>query len=358
MTGNGNASDIYKPYQQAAASAGSSLPQVSGMINEPQRFLTQKAQEFASSVGGQPGEFIFDVGTFSQRYSNELANAGAYNISGILQGQNPFQLTAAPLSAAIRAARERHYSNSSPLPNDVKNALSGYFSASILNRARYSIGKVEITLPNFIGKGARFMGGDAYAVTVDDIIVFNTNPGSYANNSNWWAHEITHVQQYERLGIETFAFNYLRDAGNSLESEAVNNANRITNSNNSVYSSSLKIGSFDMSGAYSNNNYQQNPEYYVTQCIFPGDQFGAMYLITNYGRIIAVDPINGQWMHIGYATPPRLPNVAWSYDLPNARWSYAVGVDGNIYNPTPIIDFYGRIINYNWNVVGYTVRLR
>lgn len=257
----------------------------------------------------------------------------------------------------MRAARARHYTNSSPIPEDVKNALRGNFNESTLNRARYSIGTIEITLPNFIGQGAKFMGGDSYAVTVDDIIVFNTNPGSYINNANWWAHEMTHVQQYERMGVETFAFNYMRDAGNSLESEAVNNANRITNSSYASNSSALTIGTFDMSGASSNANYQQDPEYYVTQCIFPNDQFGVMYLITNYGRIIAVNPVDGQWMHIGYATPPRLPNVAWSYDLPRANWSYAVGLDGNIYNPIPIYDYYGRVINYNWVIVGYTVKL-
>jgi hypothetical protein len=104
-------------------------------------------------------------------------------------------------------------------------------------------------------------------------------------------------------------------------------------------------------------DYWQNPEYYITQCIFPGDAFGVMYLVTNYGRIIAVNPVDGQWVHIGFATPPRLPNVAWSYDLPNSYWSYAVGMDGNIYNPFPVY-FNGYIVNYNWVAVGYTIRLQ
>ena len=356
LLGNAKPSDIYKPYQEVASSAGQALPGTVQILNEPQRYLMQKAQEFSTSLGG-PAEFIFDVGSFSNRYYSELANAGANNISGILQGQNPFQLTAAPLAAAIRAARERYISKSQPLPNDVKNVLRGFFNESTLNRARFAIGKVEITLPSFIGQGAKFMGNDRYAVTVDDIIVFNSDPGSYLNNSNWWVHEITHVQQYEKLGIEIFAFNYMRDAGNSLEAEAVNNANRITGTNISSTSSALKIGSFDMSGTISDINYQQNPEFYVAQCIFPYDQFGVMYLVTNYGRIIAVNPLNGQWLHIGYSTPARLPNVAWSYDLPKANWSYAVGFDGNIYNPVPIYNNFGIIYNYQWVSVGYVVRL-
>ena len=84
------------------------------------------------------------------------------------------------------------------------------------------------------------------------------------------------------------------------------------------------VGSFDMSSSSidQNKNFNQNPEIYVAQCVFQNDQFNVMYLVTNYGRIIAVNPLNGQWQHIGYSTPPRLPNVAWSYDLPNANWSY------------------------------------
>jgi hypothetical protein len=302
----------------------------------------------------------YKIGTFTNRYYSDLANAGAQNINGILQGQNPFQLFAAPLAAAIRAAKERYSSSSMPLPDDVKNALRNYFSQSTLDRARYAIGNVEITLPNFIGKGAKFMGNDGYAVTVDNIIVFNTNPGSYYSNANWWAHEITHVQQYGQLGIETFSFNYARDFGRSIESEAVNNANRITNSNNNPSSSFITVGSFDMSGVQSTINYQQYPEFYIAQCIFPQDRFVAMYLVTNYGRIIAVNPVNGFWQHIGYSTPPLMPQVAWSYDLPSAQWKYAVGFDGNIYNPIgPIYNNFGQVVNYvNWNPIGYVIRFQ
>lgn len=360
ILGNANPSDIYKPYQQVATTAGAALPGVVEVLNEPQRYLMQKAQEYSTSIGGNTGAFIFDIGTFTNRYYSELANAGAQNINGILHGQNPFQLTAAPLAAAIRAAKERYSSSARPLPDDVKDALRNYFSQATLDRARYTIGNVEITLPNFIGQGAKFMGNDGYAVTIDNIIVFNTNPGSYLSNANWWAHEITHVQQYAQLGIETFSFNYIRDFGRSIESEAESNANRITNSNNSLSRSFIKVGSFDMSGAPSTNNYQQNPEYYVAQCIFPQDRFGAMYLVTNYGRIIAVNPVNGSWQHIGYSTPPLMPQVAWSYDLPNAQWRYAVGFDGNIYNPMgPIFNNFGQVINYvNWNPIGYVVRFQ
>ncbi len=357
ITGNASPSAIYKPYQEVATSAGSALPQVTGVISEPQRVLMQKAQEFSQSVGGNTGAFIFDVGTFSNRYYSELANAGANNINNILHGQNPFQLAAAPLAAAIRAARERHISSAQPLPANIKQALQGYFSDDILNRAKYTQGNIQITLPNFIGQGQKFMGGNEFAVVVDDIIVFN-----YSNPSLWhWAHELTHIQQYVSLGVEAFAFNYIRDAGRSIENEADNKANSISGTVQSgtmqTTASYLKVGSFDQSGYNDNTNYNQQPEIYVAQCVFPQDQFGAMYLVTNYRRIIAVNPVNGAWQHIGYSTPPLLPNVAWTYDLPNANWKYAVGNDGNIYTAHAIYNNIGQVINYNWVAIGYVVKL-
>ncbi|HLP50042.1 MAG TPA: hypothetical protein VK154_04115 [Chitinophagales bacterium] len=351
----GNPNDIYRPYQQIASSAGATIPQTVGIITQPENYLMQQAQQFASGVGG-PTEFIFDIATFNQRLTNQLALAGANNINGILQGQNPFQIVAGPLAAAIRAARERHYPNSRPLPDDVKNALRGRFSESVLNRARYAVGSVEITLPNFIGQGKKFFANDGYAVVVDDIIVFNVNPGSYAQQPFWWCHEITHVRQYESMGIEMFAFNYLKDFGTSIERDADNNAQSITNTSQ-IYHAASTQNSYDMSGSAQMHQLGTAQETFVAQCHFPNDQFGVMYLVTNYGRIVAINPVDGQWIHIGYATPPRLPNVAWSYDLPNARWSYAVGNDGYIYNVTPVTNHFGQIINYNWTRVGHVQRL-
>jgi hypothetical protein len=355
LIGNGSVNQIYKPYQDAAVTAGQTVTQTGSVLSSPEMVIMQKAQNFAAAVGGKPGEFIFDIGTFTNRYYSDLGISAVNNIGGVLQGQNIFQIAGAPLAAAVRAAREKYISIAQPIPQSVKDALKGYFSDATLARAKYTIGDIEITLPNFIGQGAKFFGNEKYAVTVDDIIVFNSDPGNYSDNPNWWAHEMTHVQQYENMGVETFAYNYIKDLGRTLEGEAINNANRITNSNYALNGAALKVGSFDMSGATpaSPIDYQQNPELYVAQCIFPNDQFGYNYLVTNYGRIIAVNPLNGQWMHIGYATPPRLPNIAWSYDLPSANWSYAVGFDNNIYSA--VHNNFGMIIN--WVIVGYVVKL-
>lgn len=355
VTGNAPASSIYQPFQEAAKSAGAALPQTYQVLNQPQEFMMGKAQELAG-LGGDPGAFIFDVGTFSQRYYSQLAAAGVNNFGGILQGQNPFQLAAAPLAAAIRAAHEQYKPSAQPLPDEVKQYFKGRLDDALLQRARYTVGRIEITLPNFIGKGNKLMGNDAYAVTVDDIIVFNAQPPTAANAAFWWAHELTHVRQYGDMGIEKFAFEYMRDLGHSLEGDADNNAGQITGQRTS--SARLVAGSFDMSGQPqpAPTTFQQNPELYVAQCIFPNDAFGAMYLVTNYGRIIAVDPRNGGWMHIGYCSAPLLPNVTWTYDLPNANYKYAVMANGNILTARKVLNAWGYYQD-EWIAIGYVVKL-
>jgi hypothetical protein len=354
-TGHASASDIYRPYQNLASATGRSVSITTEAVTDPQRYLFRRAQELAS-VAGAPGEFLFDVGTFSNQYYTDLANSGLQNIGAILRGQNVVQLASAPLAAAIRAARDRHLADARPLPDDVKEALRPHFSSSILNRAKYSVGKIQITLPHFIGRGAKLFGED-YAVVVDDIIVFNTAPPSYGESKKaafWWAHELTHVQQYEQLGIEAFAYRYMI-GHQRIEDDADANAARVTNDRSQVTKAYLKVGSFDMTSYRDGTNYQKSPEQYVAQCVFPFDPLPITYLVTNFGRIIAVDPMTGNWLHIGFATPPVGRGVSWDYWTPNLR--YAVMQNGTIVIPYPVFDPYGRLAGYNYTQVGHVVRL-
>lgn len=351
-TGNANASEIYRPYQELANATGRSVSVTTEAVTDPQRYLFRRAQEVAG-IGGAPGEFLFDVGTFTNQFYTDLATSGLQNVGAILRGQNVVQLAAAPLGAAIRAARDRHSANARPLPDDVKQALREHFAASTLSRAKYSVGTIQITLPHFIGRGAKFLGND-YAVVVDDIIVFNTPPPSYEQNPFWWTHEVTHVQQYEQLGIEVFAYQYMI-GHQRIEDEADANARRITNDRSQVGKAYLQVGSFDMTRYRDGVNYQKNPEHYVAQCVFPYDRFPVNYLVTNYGRIVAVDPFTGNWIHIGFATPPSARGVAWDYWTPSLR--YAVLPNGLIVIPYPVFDVYGRPMGYNYTQVGHVVRL-
>ena len=111
-----------------------------------------------------------------------------------------------------------------------------------------------------------------------------------------------------------------------------------------------------MTGSPQTANFQQNPEYYVAQCVFPQDPYRVNYMLTNYGRIIAVDPMTGEWLHLGFAAPPLGRGVAWDYWTPNIR--YAVMPNGNIIAPIPIFTPWGQIVGYNNVQAGYVIRLQ
>ena len=226
VRGKAGLSSIYKPYTEAIGATGDLVPDVLNGLSYPQKLMMRQAQKYASSVGGKYGGVVFDLTTFTGRYYAGLESALAQNVKAVANGQNPIQVVGAPLAAALRAARNSHLAASKPLPEDVKRALRGHFPEATLNKTRYAIGKVEITLPNLIGEVIKY--GERHAVTVGDIIVFNVEPGSFEDTPTWWAHEVAHVQQYTDLGVESFAYKYMRDLGKSLEREAEEYAEQVT----------------------------------------------------------------------------------------------------------------------------------
>lgn len=109
-----------------------------------------------------------------------------------------------------------------PLPPGVYRALLGYFPAALLQRARYAVGGTgRLSLPMLA-----FSYGDAQAITLGDVILFRTARAA-ENDLKLWAHELTHVMQYQRWGIEGFADRYVRDNA-AVEREAIDNAKRFT----------------------------------------------------------------------------------------------------------------------------------
>ncbi len=98
-----------------------------------------------------------------------------------------------------------------------------------MDRARYAIGDVKISLPTIIDKGGGLLGkvtGDSNlspdtAVTLDDVIVFPREL-DFTDTSDlaWIAHEVFHVWQYQQWGIDQFAFNYLKNH-KAVEDQAI-----------------------------------------------------------------------------------------------------------------------------------------
>jgi hypothetical protein len=128
---------------------------------------------------------------------------------------------AGTLAALIDSARQQAIADGVwPIPPAVYRSLLGYFPATLLQKCRFAVGSSRpLTLP-----ALAFSYGDATAITLGDVVLFK-NERIAEDNLKLWAHELTHVMQYQRWGIEGFAGRYVRDSS-AVEQEAIDNANR------------------------------------------------------------------------------------------------------------------------------------
>jgi len=126
------------------------------------------------------------------------------------------------LAEAIAYSRNRALTSSRPIPDRVRRALEPHFVPHLLDRVRYTTdwsASTDSTLQRWI-----MMNDHVQAVTLDDVIVFRDRNSSH--DLFLWAHELTHVEQYERWGIQEFARRYLLDY-REVEREAEEQAARI-----------------------------------------------------------------------------------------------------------------------------------
>jgi hypothetical protein len=128
---------------------------------------------------------------------------------------------AAALAVAIRESRMQALDRGvDPIPLRIRAALEPYFPAQILDKARWTMAG-GIGLDGLL-KNWFYLDG---AVTLGEVIAFSDGVDAQ-EDIELWAHELTHVTQYEARGVDTFASDYLRDF-NGMESEASSNASRI-----------------------------------------------------------------------------------------------------------------------------------
>jgi hypothetical protein len=134
---------------------------------------------------------------------------------------NLLDYAARALAALIGDARQQAIADGvRPIPPSVYRSLLGYFPAALLRKCRFATGNSRaLTLP-----ALAFSYGDATAITLGDVVLFK-NELVAETSLKVWAHELTHVIQYQRWGIEGFAERYVRDSG-AVEQEAIDNANR------------------------------------------------------------------------------------------------------------------------------------
>ena len=125
------------------------------------------------------------------------------------------------LADLIQSARETAIANGvKAMPSQIHTALLGFFPDALLRKVRFTSGHADaITIP-----GLAMGYGHIDAVTLIDVIMFRDDHTAHTD-SKLWAHELTHVMQYERWGIDGFAKRYLQDY-DTVEREARDNADR------------------------------------------------------------------------------------------------------------------------------------
>ena len=125
------------------------------------------------------------------------------------------QAAAPALQEAIARSRDDALNNGvKPIPPDIRKNLTGFIPDAILDLVVYRVqGGGDLSLQV---NAIRY--GDVAAITLDYVIVF-----AYGNDAQYnaalWAHELTHVEQYQRWGIHDFAVKYVRNS-NAVEKEA------------------------------------------------------------------------------------------------------------------------------------------
>ena len=129
---------------------------------------------------------------------------------------------AAPaLATTIRESRRQALARGvESIPPNIRAALEAYFPAQILDKAKWTMAG-GISLDGMLVHWFYLEG----AVTLGEVIAF-THGEEAQEDVELWAHELTHVMQYEQLGIDNFAVEYLDDFSR-MENEASSNATRI-----------------------------------------------------------------------------------------------------------------------------------
>ncbi len=142
-----------------------------------------------------------------------LARAQAGAQPPLLDVDQIYGFASRALTNGIKTAREETIkAGVAPIPDAIRRNLATIFPAEMLDRVRYRVGR-----DGTIGMQA-FQYGEVQAMTLIDIVVFRSDQDALGNDG-LWAHELTHVRQYDRWGVDEFARRYVRDH-KAVEDEA------------------------------------------------------------------------------------------------------------------------------------------
>ena len=160
-------------------------------------------------------------------------------------GQALLNPVAPALATSIRFSRGQALNvGVQPIPPHIRTHLAPYMPANILDKVRWTTANGRISIDTLLAQVFNQSG----AVTLDDVVVFSSSElatGTSLANVELWAHELTHVIQYQNMGVETFAFNYTVN-WRGIEAQAENNASVIMRSirQKTPYNLQVQSGTF------------------------------------------------------------------------------------------------------------------
>lgn len=109
----------------------------------------------------------------------------------------------AVLAAAIRNSKQQALAvGARPLPEKIYQRLQPCFPSLDLQKVRWKTASGRLTLGSALAGWYLEEG----AVALDNVVVFTNT--KIANDELLWAHELTHVLQYQELGIDGFSRAY------------------------------------------------------------------------------------------------------------------------------------------------------
>jgi hypothetical protein len=157
------------------------------------------------------------------RRQRDAAPPVAMQLHWAQTGPGPVDLDreAGALTQLIETVRQQAISSGvRPVPAAVHRSLLGYFPPIVLHKTRFAQGRADaLALPS-----PAFSHGNASAVTLGEVVLFKTERLAQSD-LKLWAHELTHVMQYQRWGIDGFADHCVHDFS-SVQQEANDNADR------------------------------------------------------------------------------------------------------------------------------------
>jgi hypothetical protein len=124
---------------------------------------------------------------------------------GFVAGTAP-QAAAPAIASSVRYSRaEALHAGAEPPPTDIRRELEPYFGEDLMDEVTWTLAGHRLSLGSILASWYF----DEAAVTLQDVLVFSS---PRASRNLWlWAHELAHVEQYRRWGVNGFSARYAAD---------------------------------------------------------------------------------------------------------------------------------------------------